>query len=89
MGAADPPKSMSNCPEQTGEGLGQAMTVSITDEIIDAIIRNQGCQIDRPEKAQGLQPWRATNLAALKSDWETWFAVTKDDLIQRMSGSVE
>ncbi len=56
------------------------MTVSITDEIIDAIIRNQGCQMDRPEKAQRLLPWGATNLAALKPDWETLFAITKDDL---------
>jgi hypothetical protein len=53
------------------------MTLSITDEIIDAIIQNQGCHVDRPEGKQRFLSWRPRiHFAVLKTDLVTLPAVT-------------
>jgi len=48
---------------------GEAVPLTITDEIIDAIIQNQGCHVDRPEGKQRFLPWRPRiHFTVLKTD---------------------
>lgn len=66
------------------------MTLSITDEIIDAIIQNQGCHIDRPDRKQRFLSWRPRiHFAVLKPDWVSLPADTIDDPTHSRSGTME
>jgi hypothetical protein len=67
------------------------MFVSITDEIIDAIIQNERCHAGRSRKPQPSTPaLRASrNLADLKPDWSQFLPGTVDAMtvVDRRSGT--